>query len=91
MNLGHHGAPQLLGQVFLVSGELYVVVEAGPGCGRIIRRISGKPYIIVIRGRTGLAGDRHAAEIYGAAGAAGDNVNHGVCQKESGSLLDDLS
>ena len=91
MYFGHDRTPELFGNVsFITFTKLGVVVITGPGGGRVIRGITGKPDIIVIRGGTGFTSDCHISKVNRASGTLCHHIHHGTGKKPCGSFLNNL-
>ena len=88
-NLLHDAAPDgSCKSALFGSEELGVVVVACPYRCAVFRRVACKPFIVVIRGGTGLARDLGGSEIDRCSGALCDNILHGTGKKPCCCLLE---
>ena len=73
------------------AAHFHIIVITAPGSAGVIGRKTGEPYIPVIGGCTGFAGDSHIpVEIARSPRTGGYDVHHCIRQQVGGGFLNDL-
>ena len=85
----HNSLPQYLGVIRLAADKVRVLIVARPRRAGVVIRIAGKPHIVLVGRRTGLAGNRGLGQLAPGTGALRHDILHRGGQEPRRRLLQD--